>query len=189
MNKKYGINKDLTNLFFFELKDDIFLTSSTDTDYYKIIKYNNIITYILFNIITELNIGLILNLRENKKYNYLLFDKIKQNIFTDLYLRINQKDKIHLIDLPLLAYIIFYLSGILISNKIWLYNDSNIETKDKPIYMINLQKTIIHTIIDLMNTLIEANIDENKNYLYEIIYAKLSIKIKTLYNNNELIKK
>jgi hypothetical protein len=34
---KFGIDKDLTTLFFFELKDDIFLTSSTDTDKYKII--------------------------------------------------------------------------------------------------------------------------------------------------------
>jgi hypothetical protein len=36
--KKYNIQKDFTNLFFFELKDEIFLTSSTDTDYYKLIK-------------------------------------------------------------------------------------------------------------------------------------------------------
>ena len=36
--ENYNIHKDLTNLFFFELRDDIFLTSSTDTDYYKLIK-------------------------------------------------------------------------------------------------------------------------------------------------------
>ena len=36
-NKKYNTN--MTNLFFFELKDDIFLTKSNETDYYKIIRH------------------------------------------------------------------------------------------------------------------------------------------------------
>ena len=39
ISQKYNINKNLTNLFFIELKDEIFLMSSTDVDYYKTIKY------------------------------------------------------------------------------------------------------------------------------------------------------
>ena len=40
MSSRYGINSDFSKIFFFQLKDDIFLTSSEDTDKYKIIKYN-----------------------------------------------------------------------------------------------------------------------------------------------------
>jgi hypothetical protein len=188
-SKKYGINKDYTNLFFFELKDDIFLTRSTDTDYYKIIKYNNIMVYLLLVIILDINLGQLLNFPEDKKYNFYLFNKIKDNLFNNLYLRINQKEKIEFNNIPVLAYTIFYLSGIMISNKLWLYNDNNIDKKDKPLYFINLQKTIIHTFIDLLNSISEANMDMNKNYLYEVINARISIKLTTLFNDLNLFKK
>lgn len=185
-SKKYNINKDLTNLFFFELKDDIFLTSSTETDYYKIIKYNNIIIYIVFVIIFELNTGQILNLKNDKKYNYFFFDKIKNVLFENLYLRKNQKEKILLINVPLFSYIIYYISGILVSKKIWLYNN----TEENKLLEINIQKIIIHTLIDLINSIIEANLeDNNKNYLYEIIVNKLNIKYKYIYDDPNLLKK
>ena len=180
------INKDLTNLFFFELKDDIFLTSSTETDYYKIIKYNNIIIYMVFIIIFELNAGQIINLKNDKKYNYFFFDKIKNLLFENLFIRKNQKEKIALKNIPLLAYIIYYISGILVSKKIWLYNN----TEQNNTIEINIQKSIIHTLIDLINSIIEANFeDNNKNYLYEIIVNKLNIKYKYIYDDNLLLKK
>jgi hypothetical protein len=56
----------------------------------------------------------------------------------------------------------------MISKKLWLYTEDKTNSKDKQLYLINLQKTIIHTFIDLINSIIEANMEENKNYLYEI---------------------
>jgi hypothetical protein len=187
-SKRYNINKDLTNLFFFELKDDIFLTSSTETDYYKIIKYNNIIIYLVFIILFELNTGQIINLKNDKKYNYFFFDKIKNILFENLYLRKNQKEKILLIKIPLFSYLIYYISGILVSKKIWLYNNNNDQNKD--LLEVNIQKSIIHTLIDLINSIIEANFeDNNKNYLYEIIVNKLNIKYKYIFDDNSLLQK
>jgi hypothetical protein len=188
-NQKYGIGKDLTNLFFFELKDEIFLTSSTDTDQYKIIKYNNIMAYLICIILTELNSGQILSLREDKKINYFFFQKIGNTLFSNLFLRLDQKVKIPIIKLPLLSYIIYYLSGMMVANRLWLYNDSAIDAKDKPIFLINIQKTVIHTVIDLLNTLIEANFEENKNFMYEIITTRINIKIKYIYNDEQLLKR
>jgi hypothetical protein len=188
-NQKFGIGKDLTNLFFFELKDEIFLTSSTDTDQYKIIKYNNIMAYLICIILTELNSGQILNLKEDKRINYFFFQKIGNSIFSNLFLRINQKEKISMTKLPLLSYIIYYLSGMMVINRLWLYNDSKIDAKDKPLYLINVQKTVIHTVIDLLNTLMEANYEENKNFMYEIITTRINIKIKYTYNDEQLLKR
>ena len=188
-NQKYGVGKDLTNLFFFELKDEIFLTSSTDTDQYKIIKYNNIMAYLICVMLTELNSGQLLNLREDKRINYFFFQKIGNNIFSNLFLRINQKEKIPMNKLPLLSYIIYYLSGMMVSNRLWLYNDTNIDVKDKPIFLINTQKIIINTVIDLLNTLIEANFETNKNFMYEIINTRINIKIKYIYNDEQLLKR
>ena len=72
-NKKYNINKDFTNLFFFELKDEIFLTSSTDTDYYKLIKYNNVIIYLFFIMLLDLNPGQLLGLKDDKRCNFFFY--------------------------------------------------------------------------------------------------------------------
>jgi len=187
-SKKYGINKDLTNLFFFELKDEIFLTSSADTDYYKIIKYNNIIAYLLLIYLSEFNSGMIINLKEDKQYNFYLFNKINDTFFNNLFLRKNQKEKISYNKLPLLSYIIYYLSGQVITHKIWLYNSSDINNKNKLLFNINLQKTVIHTLIDLINSIIEANLESNSNFFYVMFTTKLNIKINTIFSDDNIIK-
>jgi hypothetical protein len=188
-SNKYGINKNLTNLFFFELKDDIFLTRSDETDYFKIIKYNNIMVYIMLIIITELNEGLLLGFKEDKKYNYFIFDKIGKSLFSGLFLRISQSEKIDIIKIPLLAYTIYYMSGIMVSNSLWLYNITNIKKEDLQGYLINLQKSIINTIIDLINSIMEANFEENKIFLYELVSSRINMKLKNLFNNTDLLKK
>jgi hypothetical protein len=188
-SKKYGIDKNLTTLFFFELKDEIFLTNSQETDYYKLIKYNNIMAYLILIIISEMNSGQILSLNEDKRYNYFLFQKIGQNLFGNLFLRKNEKEKIAISQIPLLAYILYYISGIMISNRLWLYNESNVDIKDKPILLINLQKTIINTVVDLLNSLVEANFEPTKNFLYEIINVRISIKLLHTFNDDQLLKR
>ena len=186
MEKKYNINKSLTNLFFFELQDNIFLTSSADTDYYKLIKYNNIITYIIFIIITEMNVGQILSLKDNKRCNFFIYTKIGKRIFDNLYLRKNKKEKIVLSKIPLLSYLIFYFSSILTSNEIWLWNKSD-EKKDIS-FNYTIQKIIIHTVVDLINSIIEANMQKDKNFLYELIKTRLFVKINT-FNDVKIIEK
>lgn len=188
-NQKYGINKDLSNLWFFELKDEIFLTSSTDTDYFKIIKYNNIIAYLILIMITEMNSGQILGLREDKRFNYFFFQKIGHSLFDNLFLRINQKDKLPLNKIPLFAFILYYISGLMINYRLWLYNDNDVDVKQKPLFIINLQKTIIHTTVDLINTIIEANFEDNKNYLYEIIATRITVKLKHTFTDDRLLKR
>jgi len=179
----YNINKDYTNLFFFELEDNIFLTSSTDTDTYKLLKYNNIIAYLILILITELNSGQILNLKNDKRCNYFFYSKINTSLFKDLQLRINDKEKILLTKIPLLTYCIYYFSCVLTNNKIWLWNNQNNSSS----YEIIIQKIIIHTVIDLLNSIIEANFEKNKNYLYEILVARFMDKVNHVFNDERLI--
>lgn len=190
---KYGIKKEYTNLFFFELKDEIFLTSSADTDYYKLIKYNNVIVYLIFIIISELNSGQILNFKNDKRCNFFFYSKFSEILFKDLYLRLNDKEKILIIQFPLLTYIIYYFSCILTLNGVWLWNDNTENTKTKKdkdnSFNINIQKCVIHTIIDLINSVIEANLQKEKNYLYEIISTRFFIKLKHTFDDNQLMKR
>jgi len=180
-NKKY--NTSYSNLFFFDLKDDIFLTSSTDIDQYKMIKYNNIIIYLIFSLISEMNYGQIINFKENKKYNYFLFTKIGTTLFGDLYLRKNKKEKILITDIPILAYTIYYITGLILDNNIWLWKKDDIKNN------VITHKHIIHTLVDLLNTISEINFETTKNYMYEIIAARfLFDKLKHVFGDNMLLK-
>jgi len=182
---KYGILKNFTNLFFFELKDEIFLTSSADTDYYKKIKYNNVLAYFIFILIIELNPGQILGFKDDKMCNFFFYSKVSQALFDGLFIRLNQKDKIQINKIPLLSYIIYYFSCLLVTNKLWLSQEN---TEEKT-FNINMQKSIIHTIIDLINSIIEANLLPTKNYLYELFNTRFTIKINHLFNDVNLIKR
>lgn len=187
--KKYGTSKDFTNLFFFKMEDNIFISSSTDIDQFKRIKYNNILAYLLFIIICDLNPGQIVSFKEDNKFNYFYFKKVINVLFDELYIRLNQKEKIQISKVPLFAYILYYLSGIMVSSRIWNYNDSDVDPKNKLIYMINMQKSVIHTTVDLINTLVEASFNENRNYLYEIIYGRFMDKFNKLFNDIQLLKR
>ena len=171
----YNIHPDLTNLFFFELKDDVFLTSSLDVDYYKQIKFNNVLAYILLVLIADLNTGQIISMKDDKKCNYFLYSNIGEGLFSKLYIRITEKEKISISSIPLLAYVLFYMSCVLTNNYIWLWNSEDAKQQ------YNVQKTIIHTMVDLINTLIEANMLKDKNFLYELIVNRLMYKIKNTY--------
>ena len=179
--EKYNINKNLTNLFFFELKDDIFLISSTDTDYYKTIKYNNIMAYMVFLLITEINAGQLINLKDDKRCNYFFYSKVCQQLFDGLFIRLNQKEKTQIIKIPLLCYSLYYLSCIFANNKLWLFKD------DSTTNTIIIQKSIIHTVIDLINSIIEANMVEGKHFLYEIITTRFILKINHTFNDNNIL--
>ena len=67
------------------------------------------------------------------------------------------------------------MSCILTNSFIWLWNSTDKNQQ------YNVQKTIIHTTVDLMNTLIEANMIKGKNFLYELIVNRLMYKIKNTY--------
>ena len=180
--ENYNIHKDLTNLFFFELRDDIFLTSSTDTDYYKLIKFNNVIAYIILILLTEMNIGHIISLKDDKRCNFFLYKKVGHAIFQNLFIRLDEKVKIAISNIPLLGYVIYYFSCALSNSYIWLWNNQ----EKSQVY--NIQKTIIHTVVDLMNTLIEANMQKEKNFLYELIVNRLLQRIKSVYNDKNILK-
>ena len=187
-SKKYGIHQDYTRLFFFELKDDIFVTSSDDTDQFKIIKYNNILSYMIILLICDLNAGQIIGLKYDKICNYYRFNILKEQIFGKLFLRLNQKDKIPALKLPLFCYIIYYFSCILISNYFWLSDIGGDSSKKQKTFNYNLHITVIHTFFDLLNSIIEGNLFyENKNFLYQIISIRIIDKLEHLYSDKELL--
>jgi hypothetical protein len=181
ISQNYGVHRKLTNLFFFELTDDIFIASSTDTDYYKLLKRNNIIVYIIFILLMDNSIGQLRIFKEDKQCNYFMYSRGGKNLFNNLYIRINSTDKVSLLKFPVLCYTIYYLTCIITKNKLWIY-----ESTDSKIN-ITIQQTIIHTLIDLINSIIEVNLTKKKHSIFEILSFKFLHKLTTVYNNVEIL--
>ena len=182
-SQNYGVSSDFTFFFIFPLSNDIFISTSAETDKFKKMKRNNIITYILFFMILDLNDSQVNMFEFNKTCNFLLFRKFKDVIFKNLKLRINDSnDVIEITKLETLCYIIYYTSCMISKYKLWYTSD----TTEKNISII--QRQVIHTIIDLINSLMEVNSNDSKNYLYEMISSKIINKINTLFKNDDVLK-
>jgi hypothetical protein len=196
----YGINKNLSNLFIFTLTNDVFIYSSKDKDFYKLYKYNNILAYIIFVIILEFNDIQIETFKNDKICSYSIFRKVGYTLFDNLNIIINKSRETHPINkYPILCYIIFSISCFLTKYNIWIdtisttASDSLSSTtvSEKKKFNPLIQKSIIHTLVEIMNSVLNIDIQQTKNdkiYLYEILTTKYYLKL-DLYKDPNLIKK
>lgn len=129
---KYGISKDLTNFFVFELDNSIFVYSSKDKDYFKPIKRNNILMYLLFLILLEFSDTQLFYMTGDKLCNYYLFSKYAINWFTDIYiLKNNNGVKVPISNYKTLCYVIFYMSCLITKYNLWYKEDVATDKKTK----------------------------------------------------------
>jgi hypothetical protein len=193
----YKFSKTLSQFFLFELKNEIFTYSSKDTDKFKKPKLNNIMMYILLLLLNEMTTSIIYFLPYDKQLNYFIFDKIGYNLFDNIYIHINSSNDITLIkNYKLLCYNIYYIAGIIIKYNLW-FSDSEIKSKN----VINPTdlKIIIHSVCDLLNSILRKGIKKNNSFIYQMFSNKFYSKIYQLYskasstdiinNLNETIKK
>jgi hypothetical protein len=181
-NKLYGIDKEKSNYFIFEMDNNLFTYSSKDTDKYKRYKNNNIYAYMIFLTICELSVGQIVQFNYDKLINYVIFDKFAHTIFDGIKIRINNGNDIHNItNYKLLCYVIYYMSSMIIKYNLWFIDIKN-PTKSNTINP-QMQKIVIHTILDLINSILEINAKKEKSYIYEYIATKFFIKLNTVYDN------
>lgn len=192
--KLYGINKNYSNIFTFELENSIFIFSSKDKDYLKPIKQNNVLAYIIILIILELNDTQISYLNSDKKglCNFIIFDKIFHSLFDGLKFRKNNKgDTINLVDNKIFCYILYMISCYCTKYNLWYYDykeASNDKAKRQKL-LPTIQKIIIHTIVDIINSIIENAEEDKNNRIFEILKTKFYKKLNTIYSNKNIYDK
>jgi hypothetical protein len=200
MIQKYGIDKELTNLFFFELENNIFIYSSKDKDYYKPIKRNNILTCVLFLILMEYSDTQTIFASGDRTCNYYLFSKYGFNLFADLKIIKNNANELTSIqNYKVLCYLIFYFSCLITKYNMWhqeiTTETSSATSPQKPQprkFNPLIQKSIIHTLVDFINSVLEISSDEKKRKtqrLYEVISVKFFQRLDGLYAKDELLKR
>jgi hypothetical protein len=186
-SKLYGINRDFSNLFIFEFENSIFVFSSKDKDYYKPIKQNNVIAYLIILILLEINESQIMFMGTDKKgfCNFTVFDKVYQSLFSGLKFRKNNKgDLVQLVNYKMLCYIIYIISCSITKYSMWFYEYPDASKKKKMIPTI--QKIIIHTVTDVLNSILELSATENIHHMYEVLSIKFYQKLNSLFSNEEL---
>jgi hypothetical protein len=183
----YGLNKELSNLFIFELDNSIFVYSSKDKDFYKPIKRNNIYVYLLFLIIIELSDSQLFYMTGDKICNYYLFSKYGMNWFNGIHIRKNNQNTIApILNYKVLCYVIFYMSCLLTKYNLWKYGPDEQQEKKKKFDPV-VQKSIIHTLIDFINSVLEMYSRKKHHYIYDIVANRFFQKLNTTFKNEEIL--
>ena len=181
---KYGISSDNSNFFIFPLSNDIFKFSSKEIDKYKKIKLNNIIVYIIFLMLLEINHSQIINIEFDKSCNLFLFEKFGIKLFDNLYIRINTSNDIVLIKkYKTLCFVIFYYSCMISKYNLWYTPIID----DKKQNVVQIQQNIVHTIVDMINSIMEIYNRKDKHFLYKILCSKFSNKLKMVFKNDDIL--
>lgn len=180
----YGISPDYSNYFIFPLSNDIFKYSSQDVDKFKKIKLNNILIYNIFLMILELNTTQIMNIEFDKNCNLFLFNKFGIKLFDNLYIRLDTSNNaVKISTYESLCLVIFYFSCMISKYKLWYHPLA----ENKDFNTVNIQKDIIHTMIDMINSIMEVYANEEKDYLYKILGSRFSNRLINIYSNKEIL--
>mgnify|MGYP003385925735 CR=1 FL=1 len=186
VDKLYGINKELTNMFVFELDNSILVYSSKDKDFYKPIKHNNIIVYIMFLLILEVNKSQLLYMNTDKNCNYSNFDKYGHYMFENLKIIVNDKgDTVPIKNYKILCYLIYYIACLATKYRTWSFDSENAKVpKNKLAPLIN--KVIVHTFVDILNSVLEINQRKEKHFIYTSISNRFFLQLNTFYKDIQL---
>lgn len=193
--KSFGINKNISNLYIFELENNIFIYSSKEKDFYKSVKFNNIISYVIILLMLELTDTIILSfINDLKICSYFIYKKIGHTLFENINIITNKSNDLKPIkDYPILCYIIYIMSCFVTKYNIWadtISTDANVIDKKKNFLII--QKSVINTIVEILNSILQVDAEKLKTkkiYLYEILQNKYYLKLKDLFKDFNLVRK
>ena len=126
-------------------------------------------------------------LLSDKSCNIDLFDKFSKNIFDNIKIKINTKDVENILNYPVLCYLIYYTSCQITkqnkNNSMWFYPDDKKNDKFNPV----IHKMIIHSLIDLINTVIESYSEPKHNYIYDVLSMRFFDRINTIYKEEQIM--
>lgn len=182
----YGISKNLSSLFVFEMENNIYMTSSKDKDQeqFKMIKRNNLIVYIMIYLIMELNESQLTFFAPDKGLcDIRIFDKVWDSLFKGLRIKKNNSaDTVPLTNYKLLCYMIYMISCRIAKHKLW-YSSQSVQTNINKMIPI-IQRFVVHTFVDILNSILENSFKPDVEYIFEIFRVKFYSKLGTIFSDN-----
>lgn len=186
--KMYGISKNLSILFVFDMENNIFQTSSKDKDQeqFKMLKRNNITTYIMIYLILELNESQISFFTTDKKNmcDIRIFDKVYRTLFSGLRIkRNNTNDTVDITKYKMLCYMIYMISCRIAKHRLW-YSPQVTEKNIQKLISI-IQRFVVHTCVDIINSILENSFLPAVSYIFEIFRVRFYSKLNNLFSDDE----
>ncbi|VBB18301.1 hypothetical protein YASMINEVIRUS_764 [Yasminevirus sp. GU-2018] len=186
--KLYGISKALSNLFVFDMENNIFQSSSKDKDQeqFKMIKRNNIITYIMIYMLLELNESQISFFTTDKKNmcDIRIFDKVYTSLFSGLRLKKNNtNDTVDITKYKILCYLIYMISCRIAKHRLWASPQATEKNIQKMIP--NTQRFIVHTCVDIINSILENSFHPGMSYIFEVFRVRFYSKLASIFKDND----
>lgn len=184
--QNFGVDKNISNVFYFELSDNIFDTVNNrpeEADINKI-KLNNITLYLFWMFITELNPAQILGMTTDKISNIYVVEKYGDKIFEGLFLKkhVNAQDKIKLTEYPVLCYVLYLISYALVKYGRWY------SLKTAKGFNIHDIKQIVHSMVELFNGFSINSNKEPNDYIYSLITSKIYTQLNSTLKNTDIIR-
>jgi hypothetical protein len=193
-NKLYHINRSSSLLYFFNLDNSIYIHSSKDKDFYKSLKRDNILIYILLFFILELDELKILMMKgcklKSKYIDFATLEKICFPLFANMKIITNKMSEIQPIqNYPVFMYVLSMLATIIAFPKYnFLYSVSSEETNITitKLFVSNL-RIVIHTFVDLINSVLEIYNQNNAktHFVYEIFSLTFYRKLNSIFKDDQ----
>jgi hypothetical protein len=185
---KYGLIKGLTQLFIFEFDNNIYQASSKDKDQeqYRIKKKNNIMTHIIIFLLLEMNESQVSFFVKDKKglCDISFFDNVYRVLFSDLkILKNNSGDTVDIKNYIILCYVIYIISCRIAKHKLWIFQHASEKNVNKMIPII--QKQIVHTLVDILNSILEHSFQDGADYIFEMFRIKFYSSLSGFFGDRE----
>ncbi|AYV85275.1 MAG: hypothetical protein Satyrvirus9_1, partial [Satyrvirus sp.] len=188
-SKKFNVNKDLDDIFFFEIDNNIFDFSITGTEINASVnrlKLNNILLYFMLIFLTELNGAQITMMFSDKIANIYVYlnPKYGVKLFDNLLIKrnINDTETVEIIKYPVLCYLIFVMAYFLIKYELWFYPAAKTK-KFNPV----IARIIINSFVDLFNSIIMDAGKMPNDYIYLLTTSKIYSQLNNTFRNNDII--
>jgi len=179
----YGVSRNLSSMFIFEMENTIYITSSKDKDQeqFKMIKRNNIIVYIIIYLIMELNESQLSFFVSDKGLcDIRIFDKVFDSLFRGLKIKKNNStDTVPIMNYKILCYAIYMLSCRIAKHRLW-YSAQSVQSNINKMIPV-IQRFVVNTFVDILNSILENSFKPGVPYIFEIFRVKFYSKLSTVF--------
>jgi len=170
----FSIPKSYNNMFFFDVNDTIINNR---------VKFNIVILYTLLIFLSDINATQIISMDFDKIGNIYVFQKYADKIYNHILLKknINGNENVPIRQYPVLCYCLYLMSYYFILRNLWYHH----VTKKKFDHAV--QKIIIYSFVDLINSIILDTAEKKTEYIYNLISSKFFGQLHSTFQNPEII--
>lgn len=182
VGKLYGVGNE-TRLYTFDFDNSILEYSEQSKDIFQYIKYNNVMVYLVLNIMLELNESHLINIQSQKKdCGFKAFEKLFNTLFNNLKLRYNSKgDTSYITKYKNLCFVMYVFGCSMAYSRLWKLKDEA-TMKMKVAWSIMI-KEFIHTFVDIFNSIMETTDQDNNSLLFTTVTVKMIKRLETIFSD------